>query len=77
MGVMREFVLMGFVLAGCFREAYPCDEETAAVLIASCRAKYEECRLAGHAADCPATDECRQIALERQAYCATQIQENP
>jgi hypothetical protein len=74
---MRRSLLVGLFVLGCYREAYPCDDETAAVLAANCAAQYEACRLAGHAADCPATGECRRIALERQKRCAKQIQESP
>ena len=72
---MTRALVAVLLLVGCYREAYPCDEETAAVLVAQCAAQYEKCRLAGHAADCPATAECDKIAEERQKHCATVIRE--
>jgi len=68
---------LGFLALSCFREAYPCDEQTATLLAAECRAKYAQCQRAGHADDCPATQECTKKALDRQEYCAKQFGEDP
>jgi len=68
---MRSAVAVALLALACYREAYPCDEETEAVLLANCAAQYEQCRFAGQAADCPATGECEQIARERQEHCAS------
>jgi len=70
---LKALCVAGLLVASCFREAYPCDEQTALALVAKCAAAYKECELAGHADDCPATAECDRLALERQERCEDQI----
>lgn len=75
---MRRLLALAIVAVSCYREAYPCDEETFLAMVAHCQAKYAECKAKNIPdVDCPSAAECDRLALDRQKYCAKQIQESP